>query len=44
VDDDPYASLGDAYKTGLTQWCTTKKASAVFEWYVEDEDPDLGAY
>lgn len=31
-DNDPHASLGDSYKKGLGQWCTTKKASAIFDW------------
>jgi len=31
-ENDPHASLGDDYKSGLEQWCTTKKASAVFDW------------
>ena len=31
-DDDPHASLGDGFKDGLKQWCTTKKASAIFDW------------
>ncbi len=34
MDNDPHASLGDDYKKGLSQWCTTKKASAVFDWCV----------
>lgn len=33
-DDDPHASLGDEFKDGLKQWCTTKKASAIFDWQV----------
>ena len=33
-DNDPHASLGDGFKEGLKQWCTTKKASAIFDWYV----------
>ncbi len=34
ADDDPHASLGDTYKDDLKQWCDTKKASAIFDWYV----------
>ncbi|KAI9636652.1 uncharacterized protein MKK02DRAFT_45357 [Dioszegia hungarica] len=30
--DDPHASLGEDFKSGLDQWCTTKKACAVFGW------------
>ena len=33
-DDDAQAGLGDEYKSGLNQWCMTKKASAIFDWYV----------
>jgi hypothetical protein len=32
ADNDPHADLGDDFKNGLKQWCTTKKASAIFEW------------
>ena len=32
ADDDPHAELGDDYKAELGQWCTTKKACAVFIW------------
>ncbi|WVN87768.1 uncharacterized protein L203_102963 [Cryptococcus depauperatus CBS 7841] len=32
ADDDPHADLGDDYKNSLNDWCTTKKASAVFTW------------
>ena len=32
ADDDPHADLGDDFKDGLKDWCTTKKASAVFDW------------
>ncbi|KAK4684351.1 hypothetical protein P7C73_g5831, partial [Tremellales sp. Uapishka_1] len=30
--NDPHASLGDSFENGLKGWCTTKKASAVFDW------------
>ncbi|WWD21095.1 hypothetical protein CI109_105576 [Kwoniella shandongensis] len=33
ADNDPHASLGNGYKDGLKQWCTTKKASAIFDWF-----------
>ncbi|KAK8843387.1 hypothetical protein IAR55_007044 [Kwoniella newhampshirensis] len=33
ADSDPHAGLGDHYKDGLKQWCTTKKASAIFDWF-----------
>ncbi|KAJ7678552.1 hypothetical protein B0H17DRAFT_1078688 [Mycena rosella] len=29
---DPNADKGDAYKTGLGGWCSTKKAGAIFFW------------
>ncbi|WVR09135.1 hypothetical protein IAU60_006197 [Kwoniella sp. DSM 27419] len=32
ADNDPHAELGDGYKDGLSDWCTTKKASAIFDW------------
>nr|XP_019047949.1 hypothetical protein I302_04569 [Kwoniella bestiolae CBS 10118]OCF26879.1 hypothetical protein I302_04569 [Kwoniella bestiolae CBS 10118] len=32
-DDDPNADLGDDFKDGLKDWCTTKKASAIFDWF-----------
>ncbi|WRT68953.1 uncharacterized protein IL334_005935 [Kwoniella shivajii] len=32
ADDDPHADLGDTFKDDLKDWCTTKKASAVFDW------------
>nr|XP_018259072.1 uncharacterized protein I303_08615 [Kwoniella dejecticola CBS 10117]OBR81230.1 hypothetical protein I303_08615 [Kwoniella dejecticola CBS 10117] len=32
-DDDPHADLGDDFKNGLKDWCTTKKASAIFDWF-----------
>ncbi|WVQ64016.1 uncharacterized protein L199_002175 [Kwoniella botswanensis] len=32
-DDDPNADLGDDFKNGLKDWCTTKKASAIFDWF-----------
>jgi len=31
-DNDPNAKLGDAFKNGLSGWCSTKKAGAVFLW------------
>jgi hypothetical protein len=31
-DDDPNASLGDDFKNGLSGWCRTKKAAAIFMW------------
>ncbi len=34
MDDDPHASLGNQFKEGLAQWCTTKKASGIFGWSV----------
>ncbi|WWC91316.1 uncharacterized protein L201_006259 [Kwoniella dendrophila CBS 6074] len=33
ADNDPHADLGDSYKDGLKDWCTTKKASAIFDWF-----------
>ncbi|ORY26240.1 hypothetical protein BCR39DRAFT_261103 [Naematelia encephala] len=32
ADNDPHSSLGDSFKSGLKQWCNTKKASAIFDW------------
>jgi hypothetical protein len=32
ADNDPHADLGDDFKAELGQWCTTKKACAVFIW------------
>jgi hypothetical protein len=32
ADDDPNAKLGDDFKNGLSGWCSTKKAGAVFLW------------
>ncbi|OCH90325.1 hypothetical protein OBBRIDRAFT_793414 [Obba rivulosa] len=32
ADKDPHASLGDSFKNGLSGWCSTKKAGAVFFW------------
>jgi len=29
---DPNASKGDGFKNGLSDWCTTKKAGAIFFW------------
>jgi hypothetical protein len=34
--NDPHASLGEEFQNGLKQWCTTKKASGFFNWYVAD--------
>lgn len=31
-DNDPHHELGDDFKKGLKSWCTTKKASAIFDW------------
>jgi len=31
-DNDPHASIGDAYKNALPGWCDTKKAGAIFFW------------
>ncbi|KAI5119007.1 hypothetical protein M0805_004417 [Coniferiporia weirii] len=31
-DNDPHQSLGDDFKNGLSGWCTTKKAGAIFFW------------
>ncbi|KAF7317011.1 WD-REPEATS-REGION domain-containing protein [Mycena chlorophos] len=31
-DDDPHAKLGDSFKSGLSGWCSTKKAGAIFFW------------
>ncbi|WVQ93296.1 hypothetical protein IAU59_000364 [Kwoniella sp. CBS 9459] len=33
AEDDPHADLGDDFKNGLKDWCTTKKASAIFDWF-----------
>ncbi|KIK34717.1 hypothetical protein CY34DRAFT_812743 [Suillus luteus UH-Slu-Lm8-n1] len=32
ADNDPHASLGDAFKSALPGWCSTKKAGAIFFW------------
>ncbi|KAL1406041.1 hypothetical protein Q8F55_007724 [Vanrija albida] len=32
-DNDPHEKLGDDFKHGLKGWCTTKKASAIFDWF-----------
>jgi hypothetical protein len=32
ADNDPYASLGDSFKSALPGWCETKKAGAIFFW------------
>jgi hypothetical protein len=32
ADNDPNASKGDAFKSGLDGWCSTKKAGAIFFW------------
>jgi hypothetical protein len=31
-DNDPNQSKGDAFKNGLSGWCSTKKAGAIFLW------------
>ncbi|KAK7454489.1 hypothetical protein VKT23_011243 [Stygiomarasmius scandens] len=31
-DDDPNADKGDDFKNGLSGWCNTKKAAAIFLW------------
>ena len=31
-DRDPHADLGDAFKKGLSGFCSTKKAGAIFFW------------
>ncbi|KAH8117762.1 hypothetical protein DFH11DRAFT_1570516 [Phellopilus nigrolimitatus] len=31
-DNDPHAKLGDDFKNGLSGWCMTKKAGAIFFW------------
>ncbi|KAL0247631.1 hypothetical protein I308_103708 [Cryptococcus tetragattii IND107] len=31
--NDPHSDLGDSYKSGLQNWCKTKKASAIFDWF-----------
>ncbi|WVQ75450.1 hypothetical protein IAR50_005075 [Cryptococcus sp. DSM 104548] len=33
ADNDPHEDLGDDYKNGLSSWCKTKKASAIFDWF-----------
>ncbi|KIM84786.1 hypothetical protein PILCRDRAFT_817584 [Piloderma croceum F 1598] len=33
ADNDPNAKLGDAFKSGLDGWCSTKKAGAIFFWF-----------
>ncbi|KAH9930139.1 uncharacterized protein B0H18DRAFT_995381 [Fomitopsis serialis] len=32
ADNDPHEKLGDSFKNGLSGWCATKKAGAVFFW------------
>ncbi|KAG1852922.1 hypothetical protein C8R48DRAFT_723748 [Suillus tomentosus] len=32
ADNDPHASLGDAFTSALPGWCSTKKAGAIFFW------------
>lgn len=32
ADNDPNAKLGDDFKNGLSGWCSTKKAAAIFLW------------
>ncbi|EPS97697.1 hypothetical protein FOMPIDRAFT_1128003 [Fomitopsis schrenkii] len=32
ANNDPHAKLGDSFKNGLSGWCATKKAGAVFFW------------
>ncbi|KIY53791.1 hypothetical protein FISHEDRAFT_32687 [Fistulina hepatica ATCC 64428] len=32
ADNDPHESLGDSFKNGLSGWCNTKKAAAIFFW------------
>jgi hypothetical protein len=32
ADSDPHADLGDDFKNGLSGWCRTKKAAAMFMW------------
>ncbi|KAH9838689.1 uncharacterized protein C8Q71DRAFT_752484 [Rhodofomes roseus] len=32
ANNDPHAKLGDTFKNGLSGWCATKKAGAVFFW------------
>lgn len=32
ADNDPHASLGDDFKKGLSGFCSTKKAGAIFFW------------
>jgi len=32
-DNDPNASKGDSFKQGLSGFCTTKKAGAIFLWF-----------
>jgi len=31
-NNDPHASKGDSFKNGLSGWCSTKKAGAIFFW------------
>lgn len=31
--NDLHSDLGDSYKSGLQNWCKTKKASAIFDWF-----------
>lgn len=31
-DNDPHADKGDDFKNGLSGWCSTKKAAAIFLW------------
>ncbi|GJJ08546.1 hypothetical protein Clacol_002764 [Clathrus columnatus] len=30
---DPHASKGESFKNGLSGWCSTKKAGAIFFWF-----------
>ncbi|OBZ72337.1 hypothetical protein A0H81_07509 [Grifola frondosa] len=32
ADNDPHADKGDDFKKGLSGWCSTKKAGAIFFW------------
>ncbi|KAJ7056552.1 hypothetical protein C8F01DRAFT_1154082 [Mycena amicta] len=32
ADKDPHADKGDSFKSGLSGWCSTKKAGAIFFW------------
>ena len=34
ADNDPHASLGDDFKRGLDGFCNTKKAGAIFFWFL----------